>query len=293
MTGAWRRAGPRGALLLALAAAGCGPADDQGHAAATTSLTVVDAEGRRVELAGPARRIVSLVPSATLTLAALGAEAALVARTDFDTASWTGALPSVGGGLQPSLEAIVATRPDLVVRFGGPQDTRTPAGLDGLGIPHLAIRPDGIDGILQVVELLGEATGRTAEAAAVTARLRAGLDSVRAAAHGRPRVRAAYVLSGETPWAAGPGTYIHELIELAGGTNVFSDLGSLYAAVSLEEFMAREIDVVLTPNAARLDARIRERARVVEVGDALELHGPAVAEAAWAMLSHLHGTAPP
>lgn len=275
--------------LVLLVLTGCGspePETDQG--ALPDSLTVSDAEGRTINLDGPARRIVSLVPSATLTLAALGAQGVMVARTDHDTASWTAALPSVGGGLQPSLEAIVALRPDLVIRFGGPQDTRTPASLDDLGIPHLAIRPDGIPDILETVRLLGRVSGRVPAADSLVARLEAGLDSVRTAAAELPPVRVAYVLGGDPPWVAGPGTYVHQLLELAGGVNAFADLETLYAAVSLEEFVARRIDLILTPQAGRLDARFLGGARIAAVGDALELPGPGVAEAAWTVFHVLH-----
>jgi len=233
--------------------------------------------------------VLSLVPSATQTLAALGAAGLVVARTDHDTASWAQALPSVGGGLQPSLEAVVAARPDLVIRFAGPQDTRTPAALDQLGIPHVGIRPDRIADALDAIRLLGRATGRAAPADSLVRSLQAGLDSVRAAAAGRPRVRDAYVLGGDPPWVAGPGTYIQELIELAGGENVFADLGSLYAAVSVEEFLSRRVDLILTPDAGRLDARLAAGSRIAEVGDALEFPGPGVADAARTVAALLRG----
>jgi iron complex transport system substrate-binding protein len=264
-----------------------GVSERAGDAAPGIALT--DADGRALRLPRPAERVVSLVPSATLTLQALGAGALLVARTDHDTASWMAALPSVGGGLQPSLEAIVAARPDLVIRFAGPQDTRTPAALDGLGIPSLAIRPDRISDVLESVRLLGAATGRAAAADSLARSLRSGLDSVRAAFAGRPTVQVAYVLGGEPPWVAGPGTYIQELLEIAGGRNAFEDLGSLYAAVSVEEFLARRIEVILTPDAGRLDPRIAAGSRVVAVGGALELPGPGVAAAARLVALLLHG----
>jgi iron complex transport system substrate-binding protein len=267
------------ALLLPWALPACG-APDAGSAERAAAVSLNDAEGRRVRLAAPAARVLSLVPSATQTLAALGAQGLVVARTDHDTLSWARALPSVGGGLQPSLEAIVAARPDLVVRFAGSQDTRTPAALDELGIPHVGIRPDRIGDALDVIRLLGEATGMTAQADSLVRRIEAELEAVRAAATGRPRVRVAYVLGGDPPWVAGPGTYIQEILELAGGENAFAELGSLYAAVSVEEFLARRIDLILTPDAGRLDPRVAARARVAEVGDALEFPGPGVAEAA-------------
>jgi iron complex transport system substrate-binding protein len=281
------------ALTLAtagLAACGAPRGDDgaPGSVTASDSVVITDADGRVVRLAGPARRIVSLVPSATLTLGALGAEASVVARTDFDTASWTRSLPSVGGGLQPSIEAMVSVHPDLVVRFGGPQDTKTADRLAALGIPQIAVRPDRVEDVLDIIAVLGRVTGRTAAADSLVDSIRAELDAIRTSVAGLPRVRTVYVLGGSPPWVAGPGTYIDELITLGGGVNVFSDLGSKYAAVSPEELVARHVETVLTPPGSAFDRRLVPDARVKTVSAALELPGPAVAEAARDVAHLLH-----
>lgn len=274
--------GARAALLLtaALLSVGCGASPDRDAPATPTADTLVDADGRQVALMLPVHRIVSLVPSATLTLDAVGARDALVGRTQFDTAAWAAGIPSVGAGLEPSLEAIVAVHPDLVIRFGGPQDVRTPARLDDLGIPHIAIRPDGIDDVLHTVRLLGRITGHQQAGDSVADAIQATLDRVRESARGSTPVRVAYILGGTPPWVAGPDTYIDQLIRLAGGTNVFSDLGSLYASVSPEEFVAREIDLILVPAGATFDRRLAHGTPVAQVDPALEIPGPGVGQAA-------------
>lgn len=268
-------------VLAATLSVGCDtprPADTPDSSA--DALDVVDADGRTVRLGGPASRIVSLVPSATLTLQALGAQGQVVARTDFDTMAWARDLPSVGGGLEPSMEAIVSARPDLVIRFAGPQDPRTPARLDEMGIPHLAIRPDRVADVLEEIRLLGVATGHQDAAESLASTIRDTLSAIGARSAAKPPVRIAYVLGGTPPWVAGPDTYIDELILLAGGVNVFSDLDRLYGSVSPEEFVAREIDVVMTPRGSRFERRLVPGARFVEAGPAMELPGPAVIEAA-------------
>lgn len=277
---------------LALTLAACGRTDEAPAATAGSEQILVDADGREVRLAVPAERVVSLVPSATLTLEAIGARAALVARTDFDTASWAAGIPTVGGGIEPSIESIVAARPDLVIRFGGPQDVRTPARLDDLGIPHLAIRPDDVDGVLAAIRMLGRITGREQAADSLVGRIRAELDAVRDAAADAPAVRVAYVLGGDPPWVAGPGTYIDELIGLAGGVNVFSDLGSLYAAISPEEFVARDIDVILIPRGGTFDRAAARGIQVIEVNSDFEIPGPGVADAAHDIARILRGGGP-
>lgn len=269
------------ASVAVLIATACEPGTHSGEVVTTDlSRIAVDADGDSIRVIPPARRIVSLVPSATLTLAAIEAQDFLVARTDFDTASWIQDLPSVGGGQQPNLEAIVAVRPDLVIHFGGPQDLQTPRRLDELGIPHGAVRPDRIEDILAMVRFLGRVTGREGIADSLALRIESDLEAVRRSSVGSPDVRVAYVLGGDPPWVAGPGTYVHQLIELAGGSNVFSDLGRRYAAVSPEEFYKRPIDLILLSRGTVFDARMAGGARLVHVSPALELPGPSVAASA-------------
>lgn len=279
------------ALVLLLLCAGCGRegGDRPANATAGEGHTFVDADGRDVRLHVPVRRVISLVPSATQTLEALGARSTLVARTDYDTASWAAALPSVGGGLEPSMETIVSLHPDVVIRFGGPQDPRTPSRLDDLGVPHLAIRPDDVQDVLDIVRLLGRLTGRDDEAAALAARLTAQLDSVGARWADAPLVRTTYVLGGDPPWVAGPGTYVDDLIRMAGGVNVFADLGTLYAAVSPEELVERDVDVVLLSAGSSFDRSVVRGTPVVEVGDVVGIPGPTVGEAARLVARALHG----
>lgn len=290
----------RAALPLTAAAVllGCGAGDptpdavsgaDTVRGGSADSVRVVDAAGTEIVLSGPARRVVSLVPSATETLRAIGADDVLVGRTDFDTQGWARSLPSVGGGLEPNLEALVALEPDLVVRFGGTQDPRTPARLDELGIQHLVVRPDHVDDIYRTAELLGAVTGHRAAADSLVGSVREGLRRLADTVAGLPRYRVAYVLGGSPPWVAGPGTFIDEIVSLAGGDNVFSDLGALYAPVSPEQLRTRDIDAVLLPGgAATFDASLTPGAREVVVGDALEIPGPHVVDAAYRVAERLH-----
>jgi iron complex transport system substrate-binding protein len=286
-------------LLVLTASASLGCAGDDGDerpsadATLRSEVRLVDASGTELVLERPARRIVSLVPSATETLRAMGAAGVLVGRTDFDTASWAERLPSVGGGIEPDVEALVALEPDLVVRFAGEQDPRTPARLDALGIPHLAVRPDRVEDIYRTAELLGEATGFEAAADSLAAAIRSQLDAVAASVRGLERVRVAYVLGGTPPWVAGPGTYIDEVVSLVGGDNVFADLGALYAAVSPEELRTREIDVVLLADGATLDRSLTPGARLERVRADLEIPGPDVVDAAHHVAELLHGRSEP
>jgi iron complex transport system substrate-binding protein len=249
----------------------------------------VDAAGVRHVFEEPAARVVSLVPSATITMRVLGAESSLVGRTDYDTAAWATDVPSVGGGLDPNLESIVALDPDVVIRFEGEQDPRTPARLDQLGIPHVAVRPSSLDQIYETMEIVGALTGRHDRADSLARSIREGLTELRVRVADLPRQRVAYVLGGTPPWVSGPGTYIDEILSLAGGVNAFADLEALYTAVSPEEMRAREIDVVLVSHAGTFDVSLTPGARVAVVGTGLENPGPGVVEAAWRVAEAIHG----
>ncbi len=249
-------------------------------------IELVDAAGRTHRLDGPARRIVSLVPSATATLVAIGARDRLVGVSDYDVLD---SLPSVGGGLEPNLEALVALEPDAVLRFAGEQDPRTPARLDALGIRHVAVRPVDLDDLYETNRILGRLTGREPAADSLSAAIRLGLERLSRSVEGLPRKRVVYMLGGSPPWVAGPGTYITEMLELVGADNVFDDLDAPYSAVSPEELRSRDVDVVLVPRAGAHDEALTPGARVEVVGDALEVPGPDVVRVVREMAEAVHG----
>jgi iron complex transport system substrate-binding protein len=247
----------------------------------------VDASGATLAFPQVPGRIVSLVPAATRTLLALGAGDLLVGRTDYDTLRSVAHLPSVGGGLQPSLEALVALDPALVIRFAGDSDPDTPRRLDDLGIPHFAVRLDGVADVRSMILDLGLIAGRGPAAAGLAFDMYATLDEIRRRTGNRSRIRVAYVLGESPPWVAGPDSYIHELITLAGGENVFADLEGAYGPVSPEEFLVRDIALLLTPDPRRLHLPAADLP-VGEVPPGLEMPGPELAQSAWGLAQLLH-----
>jgi iron complex transport system substrate-binding protein len=193
----------------------------------------------------------------------------------------------VGGGLQPSLEALLALDPDLVIRFAGESDLTTPKRLDDMGVRHLAVRLDRVADVRALVEDLGSVTGLYDRAGELTAEMDATLGEIQRRVKGRPRVRVAYILGGNPPWVAGPGTFIDELLTWAGGENSFSDLEALYGPVSPEEFLVREIDLLLAPEGGEV-LLPSTGIPLVRVSPALELPGPDLAQAAWRLAEILH-----
>jgi len=274
-------------LVSTVGALGCGDAGDGRPGDVTSTAGVTDAAGRLLPLDTSPLRIISLVPSATEVLLALDVGERLVGRTDYDTASALASLPSVGGGLGPSLEVIVSLRPDLVIRFAGEADRRTPSRLDELGIAHFAVRPDRLEDARAIIADLGRITRRTSAADSILAQIDGQLERVAASVADAPRVATAFLMDGTPPWAAGPGSFIDELITVAGGHNVFSDLDRRYAPVSAEELVARRLDVVLTPTGAR-PAGVPWVVRIVEVSALTQLPGPRLGDAAEEIARALH-----
>lgn len=280
------------AVLVALACSSAAP-DRQAEAVHSDQppdgfpVVILDAAGVEHRFERPPSKIISLVPSATETLLALGVgPRRLVARTDFDTAAAVAHLPSVGGGLDPSLEVLVVHEPDLVIHFLGPNSAGTVSRLAEFGIPSLAIRPDGIDDVRMMMRLLGRVTGELELADSLVATIDATLVRVGEAVRGRPPVRVAFLLGGPAPYAAGPGSYVHQLLTLAGGRNVFADLGQLYAQVSLESLVVREIDFILLPEGAEPPPGVDRPVRFVP--KSIQFPGPRLGEATLALAKILH-----
>lgn len=253
-----------------------------------------------LEARPPAARIISLLPSVTEMLVALGAGDRLVARTDYDTDPALRRLPSVGGGLHPSLERLTALRPQLVVGWSGDQS------LDQLARPGILVyRPQSqtLADVRCTILHLGRALGLEAGADSLTRAIDGELEDVRRAVQGRPRPSVFYVVWFDPPMTAGPGTFIDELIHIAGGRNVFADAPSPWPTVSLEEVVRRQPAIVLVPRGERgaersdrlrrapgwRDLRAVRAGRVIDVdADLFNRPGPRVGKAARTLAHLLH-----
>lgn len=258
-------------------------------------------------------RLVSTAPGVTEILYALGLGPKVVGVTTFcrypaDALS----KPKVGTFIQPDFERIAAQRPDLVFIIRNPIDLA--AKLRRLGLRVEELRLDTVDEILASIRQAGRAAGVAAAGDALAARLRAELDSLREPASQRPRVTALYIVD-RTPgtlqgmFAAGPGSYLDELMTLAGGRNVAPAAGGPFPKISLEQVLAADPEVIfdmgdsmqgraaaagtrraklaLWANYAGLRA-VRNR-RVYDVSsDAFVVPGPRLVEAARALEALLH-----
>ena len=227
------------AALLGLAGRGAGPA----HAA---PFALVDQTGRTLALAETPRRIVSLVPSVSEILFALGAEDRLVGVTDFcDFPPAARRKPSVGGMVAPSLEAIAALRPDVIVVTPAGNSDETFAQLAGLRLPTFAVNPNGVGLVIDLVARLGALAERPAAAADLAATLSRRIRQVTARVAGRSRPRVLYVVWPEPLIVPGRGSIVAELIDLAGGESVTGDGGAGYPRYSVEAALARNPEVIV------------------------------------------------
>ena len=145
------------------------------------ALTYRDMTGREVTLAGPPTRIVSLVPSVTELIYALGGEDRLVGRTDFcDYPPAALHKPSVGGMVSPSLEAITALRADLVVATTAGNREETFLQLRRLGLPTYIVNADRVGEVFDLVARIGELTSRPHAVAALVAQMNERIARIRA-----------------------------------------------------------------------------------------------------------------
>jgi iron complex transport system substrate-binding protein len=229
------------ALVLGSLAA-CRPAGGS-----STAAILVDDAGDHVRLGAPLGRIVSLNPTTTELLFALGAGPRLVGRSSAcDYPAGAGAVPSVGGGFPPAVEAVVGTRPDLVVLYHSAGNAAAAARFRALGIPVLRLRTDRLHDVARAARLLGEAVGAAAAGDSIADRLEVELAAERAAGRDSTRHFPTLLLAWDQPVIAlGASSFVSELVELAGGRNVFADIPSPSAPVSLEVIAERNPGVVL------------------------------------------------
>jgi iron complex transport system substrate-binding protein len=210
------------------------------------ALVLHDMLGREVALAGPPGRIVSLVPSVTETAFALGGEARLVGVSDFcDWPPAARAKPRVGGMINPSLEAIVALKPDLVVGTDEGNREETFLQLRRLGIPVYVVHARRVAEMYDLITRVGELTGRRDAVVALVGDIRRRIEAVRASVRTLPTPRVLYVLWPEPLLVPGRDSHLTEMIELAGGRSITAAEPVSYVRFSIEAAVARAPEVIV------------------------------------------------
>ena len=248
------RSGARRPLLclaaLLLGAAGC--RETPPHVSADTTAArpaapdATDDFGDPVATGRRPSRIVSLNPTTTELLFALGAGDRLVGRTHWDQyPAEARAVPDLGPGIRPNVEAVLGARPDLVLLYASGDNRAAASSLRAAGVPVVALKVDRIADFLRCVRLVGDAIGERARADTVADSVARSLDAVRAVTASVTRPRVIWPLLAEPLYVIGGGSFVSELVQAAGGTNVFGDLPQPSPQVGREEVLKRDADVVI------------------------------------------------
>ncbi|MGE4578272.1 MAG: ABC transporter substrate-binding protein [Desulfuromonadales bacterium] len=219
-------------------------------ASPAVSATWTDAVGRTVQVPDHPQRLVSLVPSLTEILFALNLGDRLVGATQFCTYPPAAAqVPRVGNYMQPSLEAIVASKPDLVFASADMAAPALVAQLDKIGIATFVVAPRDLDSTIATIRTIGSVLEETATADRLARGMEEAFCRIRAATENRPRPRVLLAIMVNPLTVAGPNTLGHHLIETARGINVVPNGPGRYPTWSMEAVLAADPDVIIvSPN---------------------------------------------
>jgi len=208
-------------------------------------LKVTDFLGREVTIEKEPQRIVSLAPSTTELIYALGAGNKVVGVTDFDNyPPEVKDVPKVGGFKGPNVEAITAQKPDIIFAstLSGKEQMES---LEKMGIPVVMLEAKNIDQIYQSIRIIGQITGTEKKGEELIKQMQDKIKEINDKVKELPKVSVFYLVSLDGNWTAGKGTFIDELINLAGGKNVAEDVNG-WAQYSVEELVKKNPDVIIT-----------------------------------------------
>ena len=295
------------AILVTVALAACGSGSTGASASASPSaasngaVTVTDDSGTQVTLAKPAERIVSMAPANTEIAYAVGAGSKMVAGTSYDDyPAAAKALPKIGDFANPNVEKIASFRPDLVLAAGGIQD-KLRTQLESLGMKVYVVDPKTYDGTVQTILNIGKLTGEQAAAQKVAGTMNAAEQQVKAAVAGKPRVSTFLEIYSKPLMTAGSGTFIDDMISIAGGDNIGAQAGSGFPNFSTEVLVKDDPQVYVADSGSmskpgQINSRpgfgvltaVKDHHVYVIQDDTIARPGPRLAEGLKALASYIH-----
>ena len=252
-------------------------------------------------------RVVSLSPSTTEAVFAIGAGSLLVGRSRFcDFPAEAKALPAVGGFSDPNLEAVLALRPTLVVGARGPAGPGLAETLEARGIATFFPETESFDQIDAMIAELGKKLDHAADATGVRGAITGKRDAVLRATKAIAPPRAVMLFDVAPIVVAGPGGFPDEMMRLAGAKNLITE-GGAYPTIGLERLIALDPEVILdgatagvegpSPLAAKREApgwsRLQAfaKGRAVAVGSTALRPGPRIGEGLVELARSIHGSA--
>lgn len=239
-----------GVIILAFVLGGCGEPE---RGLSTTSVdsgfpvTVTDALGRRVTIERAPQRIVSLSPSNTEILFALGLGDRVVGVTNYcDYPPEAKEKPKIGGFADPSVEVIVNSQPDLVLANALHESVIKQ--LEGLGIKVVTVEARDIEGVISVIDTVGKVTGSSSNAAAIIAEMERRMAAVKektAQLTEREKPRVYFEIWYDPLTTGGKSSFLNSVIEMAGGRNVAGDVDQEWVTFSPEVLLAKDPQVMI------------------------------------------------
>ncbi len=227
----------------------------------------------------------SLIPATTELLLSAGLGSTVVGRSQWcDWPQAAAAIPSVGQAFPPNLEAVVSRRPDLVVLYHTAGNAHAAGELRALGIPVVRVRTDRVADLPRAARMLGALTGAGRALNAVALEFTRALADASAQLPAGPPVRPLVLLLAwpDPLIALGAGSFMSELVELAGGRNAFADVPTASVPVSLEAVVARDPDIVFLADSAARPVLARpewQTVRAVRTGRVVAPLAPALTRA--------------
>lgn len=224
------------------------------HLKAWTTVLVVCAVATLPARQPSPRRIISLIPAATEMLFAVGAGGRVVAVSTYDRyPPEVSRLPSVGALIDPNVERILSLKPDLVVIYASQTDLKQQLARAGIAVYEY--RHAGLADVTQTIRALGARTGNGAEANAAADRIEQELAGIRSKVQALPRPRTLLVFGREPGslrglYASGGVGFLNDMLETAGGVNVFAGVKLQSVQASTEQVLAARPDVILETRAS-------------------------------------------
>lgn len=265
----------------------------------------VDAADRQVEIADSPQRIISLVPSVTEILFALGLDEQIVGVTDFCTyPDAAREKPQVGSYSNPSLEAMTLQQPDLVIISADSASQALISKMERLDLPVYVVYPRGIDETVEMIRAIGLVTGKAQAGEQMAQRLEDSVMQVEAAVAGRQRPRVLFCVMVRPLTVAGPETMVGDLIKAAGGENVVTVGSNRYPTWGSESLLLADPDIIIvsphpgTPNPKNLFSSWPEltavkQNRIISVNpDWVHRPGPRLHLGLAALAEAIHGIIP-
>ena len=205
-----------------------------------------DEMGRQVKIPYPAKRIVSLAPSITEILFALGLDEQVAAITNFcDYPEAVLKKPRIGGFVNPDIEKIVSLKPDLIIGIRDGNRMDTVDRLNDFGLPVYLIDPKGFDGVMQTIKNIGDVVGREKESRKMVKEMVKKTENIITLTQSLSRPKVFFQLGDAPMVTVGKGTLANDLIRLAGGRSISENEPTSYPVYSIETVLLKAPEIII------------------------------------------------